>query len=429
LQSCSPTGPIPTRDVELSVSDVSCTEAWLNLSVNNLTSNTQVQLLRNSSVINTFNITSSDTTLYDDSLSPNKTYNYQAVEIQNRRVISKSKIITAKTMDTTSHNWIFKTFLLGGAQNSVLNDIAIIDDTLAYAVGEIYAYDSKGNINQTPFCLARWNGTKWDLSQLKFFPPGSIGDSINAVGTSIFVVNPKDIWLTAGAVFHFNGNSWTPFYNTLGAEGAIKIWRDSKGDILFIGRNGLIISYSNGIWRKIESGTSIKLLDIWGNESDTWICGWDNFEPTILLKYEDNSLNTVLNIPNNNLNYYSPDVISGAIESIWTNNLNNLFLLTWYGLYRIKNNNFNNPKILWNGNPNTWGLSKVRGNNVNDIVGVGIYGRIWHYNGITWFNYKSLINNSYNLKSVAIKGNLMIAVGDQYENGINNYALVQVGQR
>jgi hypothetical protein len=40
--------------------------------------------------------------------------------------------------DTTSHNWSFETFLLGGAASSVLYDVAILDDTTAIGGGALF---------------------------------------------------------------------------------------------------------------------------------------------------------------------------------------------------------------------------------------------------------------------------------------------------
>ena len=87
------------------------------------------------------------------------------------------------------------------------------------------------------------------------------------------------------------------------------------------------------------------------------------------------------------------------------------------------------PKNLWDGDPNTWALIKVRGNNVNDIIAAGINGRIWHYNGLHWKFYNELTNNTDTYYSVAIKENLCIAVGERYENGIVSYGLIQMGNR
>ena len=43
LSSCNTTGPKPERDVVLKVEDVSSTEAWLKLSLNNFTAAVEVQ--------------------------------------------------------------------------------------------------------------------------------------------------------------------------------------------------------------------------------------------------------------------------------------------------------------------------------------------------------------------------------------------------
>ena len=48
--------------------------------------------------------------------------------------------------DTTSHNYAWQTFILGDGNSSVLYDAAIINDTLIYAVGEIYLKDSTGQL-------------------------------------------------------------------------------------------------------------------------------------------------------------------------------------------------------------------------------------------------------------------------------------------
>ncbi|MGH2567361.1 MAG: hypothetical protein ACRDGA_03410 [Bacteroidota bacterium] len=51
----------------------------------------------------------------------------------------------ANNQDTTSHNFSWRTFVLGDGAGSILRDVAIINDTLAYAVGEVRMKDSLGN--------------------------------------------------------------------------------------------------------------------------------------------------------------------------------------------------------------------------------------------------------------------------------------------
>ena len=67
----------------------------------------------------------------------------------------------------------------------------------------------------------------------------------------------------------------------------------------------------------------------------------------------------------------------------------------------------------------------IRGNAINDIIIVGAYGDILHYNGSTWKDYSdqtSLANGAFT--SVAMKGNLVIAVG-----GNGPQAVITMGRR
>ena len=46
--------------------------------------------------------------------------------------------------DTTSHNFTWQTFTFGEHSSSTLYDVAIINDSSIWAVGEIYMNDSLG---------------------------------------------------------------------------------------------------------------------------------------------------------------------------------------------------------------------------------------------------------------------------------------------
>jgi len=144
----------------LSVSDVSCTESWLNVTGQ---TGSEVILNRDGKEARKITLTSSSQTIYDDSLTPNNTYTYQAI-INNKT----TNTISAKTLDTTSSHFNFQKFYLGGASSSMLNDVAIVNDTLAYAVGKVYLNDSTGNLDQIPYNLSNWDGKYWKLKRISF---------------------------------------------------------------------------------------------------------------------------------------------------------------------------------------------------------------------------------------------------------------------
>jgi hypothetical protein len=74
-------------------------------------------------------------------------------------------------IDTTSHIFTWELDSLGDATvgGSILHDVAIVSDTLALAVGEIYTRDSTGKPDPVAYNLAKWDGKKWILMRILFY--------------------------------------------------------------------------------------------------------------------------------------------------------------------------------------------------------------------------------------------------------------------
>ncbi len=376
--------------------EVSCTEAWLKLSANNVSLPKGITITRDGNNLFSFTLTTNDTTLYDSTLTPNKSYTYQA---WLSPLGGESNKVVATTLDTTSHNFTWQTYTFGDARvgSSTLYDVSIVNDTLAYAAGEIYLSDSTGESNQTPYCLARWNGKNWHFMRLKFFPPGSGGDSLNAIGSAVFANNKDDIWLSAGTVFHYDGNRWTAYYNMLGAEGATKIWSDGKGNVWFVGRNGLIINYSNGSLHKIESGTSVDIQDIWGTDNEgrqTIMCSASNVA--------SDGEHKILKINGSKVEQVEW-VNSRRTHSIWFDDTNSIFSCGG-GVYIKKHRIWIEQTSL----PLTY-TRRVRGNAKNDVFVVGDFGLVGHYNGTNWKTYPEAAQGLF--YSMDYKKRIMVAAG------------------
>ncbi|VAX15762.1 hypothetical protein MNBD_IGNAVI01-1629, partial [hydrothermal vent metagenome] len=103
LTSCNTTEPPPSsQKLTLTAEDASCTEAWLNLKLENITTPIEVTLNCNDTVAQITNLSNKDTTLFVENLIPNQTYTFQAI-IQSTNL--KSNSVSVTTMDTTSHNF------------------------------------------------------------------------------------------------------------------------------------------------------------------------------------------------------------------------------------------------------------------------------------------------------------------------------------
>jgi hypothetical protein len=62
--------------------------------------------------------------------------------------------------------------------------------------------------------------------------------------------------------------------------------------------------------------------------------------------------------------------------------------------------------------------NRIRGNASNDVITVGDFGIVAHFNGVTWNVYNELAIAVGNYESVSIKNNLVVAVGFSNAQGI-----------
>jgi hypothetical protein len=105
LAQCDSTEPpIEANGLVLELKDISCTEAWIELSTINLQIPATILLKQNNQTRTTINLVNPDSLLYIDSLLPNQSYTFQSIAQPSNQ---SSNEITVTTMDTTSHNFTF----------------------------------------------------------------------------------------------------------------------------------------------------------------------------------------------------------------------------------------------------------------------------------------------------------------------------------
>jgi hypothetical protein len=419
-----PVDPPPTNPLQLTVEDVTCTEASLKLSLAGSEKNRSVVLKRSDSTIAAITIASNDSLFVDEGLLPNKTYTY--------KLTYGDWIATAQatTMDTTSHDWTWQIDTLGTSA-SVLVDVAIVNDTLVYAVGEIHTkdtdrFDSLGNW-VAPYNVAKWDGKKWNLIQLKwncrlYYPNCGPETMLFSPATSVFAFGPNDVWISSGSVHHFDGTKWTEEAGILGAGSANKIWGNPVVGLYFVGNNGFIAHRSaNGTWQKIESGTTLPIEDIWGDYNGK--TKKNEIYAVASYPFQSNE-KRILKISETNISSISDSGIIYPLSSIWFKP-GLQYYVAGGGIYE----KHHLSDIRWANGPldiTSYYIYSIRGNELNDVIAAGGFGEVIHFNGITWQSYKQLRLSNGNYESVAIKGNLTIAAGWY---GQSSRAVVAVGKR
>jgi hypothetical protein len=411
--SCKETPPEPPKPATLAlrVEDASCTEAWLKATTTEVPAT--VALLRDNQRVSVIGLRSSDSLLIDEGLLPRRTYTYQLQKLNaDSSVAETSASVQVTTMDTTSHNWSFSIDTLG-THSSVLYDVAIINDTLAYAVGEIFHRDSSEN--WTFFNLAKWNGRGWELRRVRVLFRGSlITPSLNG----IFALSAGDIWLAGGMAIHGDGTNWVGHdvraitgYDTLSFT---KCWGRNSSDMYFVGLRGSLAHYNGSTWRRLESRTRLPIMDVFGARDDA------SGRYEILCVSADQALpgrSQVLAIENLTVR----EVATHPLWEPW-----GIWFVPQRRYITVGDGLWETRSLVgtWVRNSELPALFKtsIDGQALNDIVVGGAFWLLAHNNGASWQTYFPRTSGSFT--AVQLKNNLILAVG-----GIGNLAVAVQGRR
>lgn len=395
--SCDTNEPPTNSNILLKLEDVSCTEAWIELTTTNLQLPTTITLEQNNQTRATINLVKADTLLFIDSLLPNQTYKFKSF-IQS--INQSSNELSVTTMDTTSHNFTFETFTFGGtAGSSVLYDVAILNENDIWAVGEINVADTSIN-GYTTYNAVHWDGNEWELKRVKTKACGGVEyPPIKA----IFAFSADDILFAHidGSITHYNGIEFTNDCSLITQlnGSANKIWGISKSNYYVVSGNGFIAHYNSTNWQRIESGTTTDINDVWGIVDKD---GLEKIYCAVSFVFQTGD-QKILTIKNNNVDslYWN---IGRRVHSVWTYSKNYV--------YAAGGGIFENRKGYWNEITQVplYYSRNIRGDGTNNIFDCGDYGLFAHFNGSTWKTYDELyIQGIY--FSVAVKNNMVITVG------------------
>jgi len=327
--------------------------------------------------------------------------------------------------DTTSHSFNFTQYTFGGTGGSSnFNDVAILADTLVIAVGEVYLTDSTGQVDDQPYSIAKWNGTAWSLERLY-----DLQNNLIPNVRGVLALSASDIWLADGGVYHWNGvfPQVDKSFDRISLIGGVengqsinRVWGLTSKDIFGVGYAGMVAHYDGFTWTKLESGTTLDINDIWGatdpSTGEEQILG-------IASRLDVNEGNRLLQITRTTVTALADSGLPWSLNGIWFVPQEKYYIVG-DGIYDADSAT---PSV-WSGGANqvtTYYTTRIRANALNDILVVGAFGEVLHYNGASWKSYRSsqtALDGSY--AGVAIKGNLAIAVGSS-----SSQAIIAMGKR
>lgn len=357
------------------------------------------------------------------------------------------------TVDTTSHDFTWTSDTIGthiGGSNQ-LNDVCIVNDTLAYAVGSLYFPDSLGNIDYDLYNVLRWNGKKWQPLRIKFpsynFNDGSIAFYSSANAIAVFALSANNVlFASGGGVARWNGSSFIQYpravENGWATASIRKIWGISENDFYTIGYKGAIYHYKNGVWKQMNSGTTLPMTDIYGTPDgkEIWACAYtDSALASVLLRLDQSSgqWQTLYRYSI----YQSPPFVgvfrgyTGSTIRLWASGQDE-FLVAGGLIYRhplahlqldsVRQETVPIPNGIDLFRP---GAEYIRGSAKNNAAVCGFFETVQHWNGASWRRY-DVLDPKERLFGISVSTNLIMAVGTRYdEYFIDQHPLIIIGKR
>ena len=302
-------------------------------------------------------------------------------------------------IDTTSHDFTFFVDTLG--HSGLLSDVAIINDTLVYAVGEIFLRDSTGQIDPTAYSVAIWNGVKWQLKRL-YYNENSLITSIRGVSA----LGANDVWLAAGSIFHWDGVSSIAQLsfsrlNLPDANATLeKLWVGVGPKLYAVGNAGTIVFHDRISWQWMQVGSAISLTDVWGVEASS-------LQPFVIAVGSDFGTNHhVYAISESSVQDTMSRTWTIRPFGVWFTNPVNVYVAA-DGVWRYSDGSWEEGLVL------SVPFNRVKGSAENNIFATGKSASKTYvvlYNGASWKELNAPTNAI--LRGLAVHPKLVVAVGD-----------------
>lgn len=407
LSSCKPTDTLTgfVNKPDILVEDVGTNEAWLHFKAGTMQMPCRLVAKTKDSVAINIGISSADTVLCLEGLLPSREY---SVEIWNKD-LQGSPIWQEKlqTMDTTSHEFSWQSWQIGGVASSWLTGVAIINENDIWAVGDISAESDTGD----EYNCVHWDGKEWTKMRIyTYVPPWGRGF---ARPYNVFKFQNDMVFI--GSELTWNGKgfvSW-PQSNIDYPGRDRQVWASTEEDIYIVGTEGMILHGKPGQWRQLATGTQTTFSDVYGYTDtkkslyDVWAVKYGWLAGTTSGLVHIDAEQKITKMP------WDEELL---LQSIWTVNGRKL-----YGcgddISEYKEGQW---KRVWL--PGGV-LQRIRGTGNNNIIAAGDFGGVVHYNGSSWKELREL-DGYTKINSLDVQGNLVVLVG---ERGFN--ALLMIGRR
>ena len=202
-----------------------------------------------------------------------------------------------------------------------------------------------------------------------------------------------------------------------------KLYATSPQNIYAGCNGGGIVHFSDGAWQALQTGTTLDVSDIWGEVDPRT---GEDVVIAVAGSYAATSGNKLLSIRGNTVVHLDDTVLPLYLSGVWFD-LHRICFVVGAGIFYSSSSS----PLVWQGGVGRitqYFTGCVRGNAANDVMIAGAYGEILHYNGSTFKSYQAMTGFNGSIGAVAVRRNLVIAVGTTYQQGFQQ-AIAVIGRR
>jgi hypothetical protein len=334
--------------------------------------------------------------------------------------------VPVPSSDTTSHDWVFDPpVYLGGVYNpSVLRDVVIVNDTMAYAVGTLYYADSLGQDDTNPYSLATWNGVSWKAEQIHLTDPCAMARFAQLSAACYLPVGILMASHGAGLIDFTDHGTITdcaPYAN--GSQHISVIGATSPTNIFTAGYIGSMMHFDGTTWKKIQTGTTIEFFDggVSADGKHFAASGYDSGYFNSAVVTSDGNSASILWQRSTSTSSPFGNLVQGVCYVG-----NELLVASYYGVYKVPGGgSLSQVETLCSSSAS---VHRLRANGLNDVFWAGDNGVVMHFNGSTVKTIRQGLGSEV-FYGLAVSQNLIIAVGVSYTSFPAYKGLICVAHR
>lgn len=403
--SCEPVSSPGDPPLRVSVIETSCTEAVLEIQLaGDLSLPRRVTIARNDSVVLNPLVTERPFLALDEGLLPAQTYRYSATVEGFVAAVAAS----GKTLDTTSHEWVFSDTTIGGS-TADFYDVVFLSDQLALVTGG--AYDTAG-VHKN---LWEWDGTGWSARGISYYFRCG-GTLLGPVKISrIAAISETEISLFAfgGQATTWNGTTQSPIA-CLPGEPVVTFWSAwarSASEVYAGGWNGMAVLQGAAL-RRVDLPLPPGSDNIQGlagtRDRAHLVAGAVGEGSSALLRLGRSSQWEVAYDGSRNIQTNRPDSLSGYIQDLYIPGNGLMYAKTSSGVY----------VTVWSTRGAARRLSRTAPGGYEDAIAGSAPNSIFvggtvlsHFNGNSWRTYPETDAGGGIYYGLAASENTVIAVG------------------